>query len=50
MGPIIYDDQPYAFLLEIPGYMAALQSHKVAAKKWVMKFDDGPPVWMYHAQ
>ena len=50
IGAMIYDDQPYAFLLEVPGFMAGFQSHKVNAKKWVMKYDDTAPVWMYSAQ
>lgn len=47
--PLIYDDQPYAFLAEIPGFMAAFQSHNLKASKWVMKYDDTPSVWMFHA-
>jgi microcin C transport system substrate-binding protein len=47
IGAMIYDDQPIAFLLEVPGYIAAFQTRKVHAKKWAMKYDSTPAVWMY---
>ena len=50
LAAMIYDDQPVAFLMELPGYMAALQTNKIRAKKWVMKYDETAPVWMYSAQ
>jgi len=47
IGAIIYDDQPYAFIVEIPGYMAGFQTRKLKAKKWAMKYDDEPAHWIY---
>ena len=47
IGAMIYDDQPYAFLLEVPGYMAGFQTRNVKAKKWAFKYDTQPAVWMY---
>jgi len=47
IGAMIYDDQPVAFLLEVPGYMAGFQTRKIHAKKWAMKYDSQPAVWMY---
>ena len=50
IGALIYDDQPYAFLLEVPGFIAGFQNNKLKAKKWVMKFDDTAPISTYSAQ
>ena len=50
IAAMIYDDQPYAFVLEVPGYMAAFQTRKVKAKKWAMKYDGSAPIWMYSAE
>ncbi len=50
LAAIIYDDQPCVFLLEVPGFFAAFQSSKIRSKKWVMKYDETIPVWMYSAQ
>jgi hypothetical protein len=50
IGALIYDDQPYAFLLEVPGFIAGFQNNKIKAKKWVMKFDDTSPISTYSAQ
>jgi peptide/nickel transport system substrate-binding protein len=49
LGALIYDDQPYAFLVEIPGFMAGFHS-RIQAKKWVMKYDDSPPIWQYYSE
>lgn len=49
IGAMIYDDQPYAFLIEVPGFMMGVQS-KIKSKKWYMKYDDAPAHWMYSAQ
>jgi microcin C transport system substrate-binding protein len=50
IGAMIYDDQPYAFLLEVPGFIAGFQTRKVKAKKWAMKYEVSPPVWTYSAE
>ncbi len=47
IGSLIYDDQPYAFLIEIPGFIAGFQTRHVKAKKWAMKYEKNAPVWMY---
>lgn len=39
LGAIIYDDQPYVFLVELPGFMAGYQS-RLKSGKWLMKYDD----------
>lgn len=49
IGAMIYDDQPYAFVVEIPGFMAGFQTRKVASKKWVQKYDMKPAYRMYYA-
>jgi ABC-type transport system substrate-binding protein len=49
IGAMIYDDQPYAFIVEIPGFMLGVHS-KIKAKKWAMRFDSDPPLWMYSAE
>ena len=49
IGALIYDDQPYAFIVEIPGFLVGVNS-KVQAKKWALKYDDTPPMWQYSAQ
>ena len=49
IGAMIYDDQPYAFLVEIPGYIAGFQTRKVKAKKWAMKYDSKPNLPIYAA-
>lgn len=49
IGALIYDDQPNAFVSEMPGFMMGAHS-KIKAHKWVMKYDDHPPVRMYYAQ
>jgi len=49
LGAIIYEDQPYAFVVEIPGFMAAYHK-KLQAKKWAMKYEDMPPIWMFSAR
>lgn len=49
MGSIIYDDQPYAFIVEIPGFMLGAHS-KIKAKKWALKYDDAPALWQYSAE
>ena len=50
IGTMIYDDQPYAFLIELPGYIAGFQTRKVKAKHWSMKYDSTPAIWMYSAE
>jgi microcin C transport system substrate-binding protein len=47
IGSLIYDDQPYAFIAEVPGFMAGFRRDKIKAKKWVMKYDDTAPTWIY---
>jgi ABC-type transport system substrate-binding protein len=49
IGALIYDDQPYAFVVEIPGFMAGFQTRKVASQKWVQKYDMKPAYRMYYA-
>jgi ABC-type transport system substrate-binding protein len=49
IGALIYDDQPYAFIVEVPGFMLGVHS-KVKAKKWAMKYDSDVPLWMYSAE
>ena len=49
IGALIYDDQPYAFLVEIPGFMAGIRGDRVKASKWSMRYDDVPPVVIYQA-
>jgi len=49
MGALIYDDQPYAFIVEIPGFIMGVHS-KIQAKKWAMKYDDAPALWQYSAE
>jgi peptide/nickel transport system substrate-binding protein/microcin C transport system substrate-binding protein len=50
IAKIIYDDQPYAFLVETPGFMAGLKRDKLKSAKWALRYDDVPPVWMYAPQ
>ena len=50
IGAMIYDDQPYAFLLEVPGFIAGFQTRKVHSKKWAMKYDSTPAIPMYSAE
>jgi len=47
MGAIIYDDQPYAFIVEIPGFILGVHS-KIHSKIWAMRYDNDPPLWLYH--
>jgi ABC-type transport system substrate-binding protein len=49
MGSLIYDDQPYAFIVEIPGFMMGAHA-KMKAKKWALKYDDAPALWQYSAE
>jgi len=49
IGALIYDDQPYAFIVEIPGFIMGAHS-KIKAKKWAMKYDDSPALWQYSAE
>jgi peptide/nickel transport system substrate-binding protein len=49
IGALIYDDQPNAFIVEMPGFMMAANS-KIQSKKWAMKYDDAPPIWMYYSK
>ena len=46
MGSIIYDDQPYLFLVELPGFMMGVHS-KIKAKKWAFRFQDEPALQQY---
>ena len=46
MGGLIYDDQPYAFIVEVPGFIMGVHP-KIQAKKWAMKYDDAPALWQY---
>lgn len=50
IAAMIYDDQPYAFVVEVPGFMAGFNAHRLKSKRWNMKFDDTPAVWMYSAE
>ncbi|NDG85422.1 MAG: hypothetical protein EBX52_10370 [Proteobacteria bacterium] len=47
IGAIIYDDQPYAFLAEVPGFIYGFKRDKLKAKKWVHRYDDLLPVSVY---
>ena len=49
IGALIYDDQPYAFIVEMPGFIMGAHS-KIKAKKWAMKYDDSPALWQYSAE
>lgn len=49
IGALIYDDQPYAFVVEVPGFMMGAHS-KIKAKKWALKYDDAPALWQYSAE
>jgi peptide/nickel transport system substrate-binding protein len=49
IGALIYDDQPYAFLVEVPGFIAGFQTRKVKAKTWAMKYDSKPNIPIYAA-
>ena len=49
IGSIIYDDQPYIFIAEIPGYMGAYHS-RLKASKWFMKYDDAPAIYLMSGQ
>jgi len=50
IGRLIYEDQPYAFLVEVPGFMAGFRREKIRSKKWVMKYDDTAPTWIYSSE
>ncbi len=50
IGAIIYDDQPYAFLVEVPGFMAGFQNGRIRASRWVMRYNDTAPVSLYSAK
>jgi peptide/nickel transport system substrate-binding protein len=47
IGSLIYDDQPYAFIAEVPGFIAGFRREKIRASKWVMRYDDYAPNWIY---
>ena len=47
IGALIYEDQPYAFLVETPGVIYGLKRDKFKAKKWIYKYDDTLPVNVY---
>jgi peptide/nickel transport system substrate-binding protein len=49
IGTLIYDDQPYAFIAEIPGFMMGAHS-RIKSRKWVMKYSDVPPVFLYYSE
>ncbi len=48
ISKIVYEDQPYGFLVEQAGFFSGYQD-KVKAARWVMNFDDTPPIWLYSA-
>lgn len=50
IAKLIYDDQPYAFIVETPGFMAGFKRDKLKSPKWALRYDDVPPVWMYAPQ
>jgi ABC-type transport system substrate-binding protein len=45
----IYDDQPYLFLSEIPGYISGY-SQKVKGSPWSLRYSDTAPIWMYSVE
>lgn len=49
IGALVYDDQPYAFVVEIPGFILGVHS-KIKAKTWAMKYDSDAPLWLYSAE
>jgi ABC-type transport system substrate-binding protein len=49
VGAILYDDQPYVFLLELPGFLMGVSS-KLKASKWYFKYEDAMPLWQYSAE
>ena len=49
IGAQIYEDQPYAFIAETSGLMVGFSS-KVRASRWVMKYDNAPPLWQYYTE
>ncbi len=50
IGALIYDDQPYAFLAEVPGMIAGFKRDKLRAPKWVLRYDTSLPVSVYRVQ
>ncbi len=49
IGSIIYDDQPYAFVVEIPGVIVGINK-KIKAKKWMNRYDVTLPFWQYYSE
>ena len=49
LSKLIYEDQPYGFLVEQQGFFSGYQN-KVKASRWAMKYDDTPPIWLYSAE
>jgi peptide/nickel transport system substrate-binding protein/microcin C transport system substrate-binding protein len=47
IGALIYDDQPYAFLAEVPGLFIGFKRDRVKSRKWVTKYEESIPIWMY---
>jgi ABC-type transport system substrate-binding protein len=46
IGALIYDDQPYAFLVEQPGFIMGAHSN-IKAKKWALRYQDSPGIMQY---
>ena len=46
MTEVIYDDQPYAFLVELNGFIMGVQS-RVKAHKWALRLSDDPAITIY---
>ena len=48
IGALIYDDQPYAFIMELPGFIIG-GNNRTKANKWALKYDNYPPLYQYYA-
>ncbi len=47
LARIIYDDQPYAFLTEMQGFMAGFNRDRIKSRIWARPYDSSPPISIY---
>ncbi len=47
LARIIYDDQPYAFLTEMQGFMAGFNRDRIKSRVWARPYDSSLPISIY---
>jgi len=50
ISKIVYDDQPSAFILEVPGVFAAFRRSVVSSPSWFSKYDFDLPIELYRSK